>query len=48
MYLIEEAYRKGGLVKFFPLFRSGTERGAPYLVPGLGELGVKRGMSGIM
>lgn len=49
VYLIEEAYGpKSGLAKFFPVFRTTTERQAPLIVPGLGEPGVKRGMPGVI
>ncbi|KAF2259530.1 hypothetical protein CC78DRAFT_536988 [Lojkania enalia] len=48
VYLMEEAYGKGKVVKYFPVFRVPTEKGAPLLVPGLGEPGVKRGMPGVI
>jgi hypothetical protein len=49
VYLIEEAYGpKSGIAKFFPVFRTTTEKSAPMVVPGLGEPGVKRGMPGVI
>lgn len=49
VYLIEEAYGpKSGIAKFFPVFRTSTEKSAPMVVPGLGEPGVKRGMPGVI
>ncbi|KAI9876280.1 MAG: hypothetical protein M1830_006879 [Pleopsidium flavum] len=48
VYLIEEAYGKQGIVKFFPVFRTPQEKRQPLLVPGLGEPGVKRGMPGVI
>ncbi|KAG9686827.1 hypothetical protein KCU98_g1797, partial [Aureobasidium melanogenum] len=49
VYLIEEAYGpKSGIAKFFPVFRTATEKSAPMVVPGLGEPGVKRGMPGVI
>ena len=48
VYLMEEAYGKGPLIKYFPVFRTPQERRQPLLVPGLGEPGVKRGMPGVI
>jgi hypothetical protein len=48
VYLIEEAYGKTGLVRFFPIFRTPVEKRQPLIVPGLGEPGVKRGMPGVI
>jgi len=49
VYLVEEAYGpKSKVAKFFPVFRTTTEKSAPLIVPGLGEPGVKRGMPGII
>lgn len=45
VYLVEEAY--GGnhtISKFFPIGRTPHEKGQPYVIPGLGEPGVKRGV----
>lgn len=45
MYLVEEAYGPNSVVtKFFPIFRTPLEKMAPLVMPGLGELGVKRGV----
>ena len=46
VYLVEEAFGQGSIVKFFPVFRLPTEKRRPLVVPGLGEPGVKRGMPG--
>ncbi|KAK8206544.1 hypothetical protein M8818_004377 [Zalaria obscura] len=46
VYLMEEAYGPSKVSKFFPVFRTSLEKGAPLIVPGLGEPGVKRGMPG--
>ncbi|KAH8669785.1 GPR1/FUN34/yaaH family-domain-containing protein [Tricladium varicosporioides] len=48
VYLVEEAYGKEGIVRFFPLFRTSLEKRKPLLAPGLGEPGVKRGMPGTL
>lgn len=45
-YLLEEAYGDKA-VKFWPIFRTPTEKKRPLLAPGLGEPGVKRGMPGL-
>lgn len=45
VYLIEEAYGPGSTItKFFPIGRTPQEKLAPYVIPGLGEPGVKRGV----
>lgn len=45
VYLVEEAYGADSKVhKFFPIFRTSWEKGAPYMVAGMGEPGVKRGV----
>lgn len=49
VYLVEEAYGPSSdFAKFFPTFRTSTEKLAPLIVPGLGEPGVKRGMPGVV
>ena len=48
VYLMEEAFGKSAVVKYFPVFRTSLEKRAPLLVPGLGEPGVKRGMPGVI
>lgn len=45
VYLIEEAFGPDHwMTKLFPIFRTPLERKAPYVIPGLGEPGVKRGV----
>lgn len=44
VYLVEEAFGQGTILKFFPVFRTPFENRRPLLMPGLGEPGVKRGM----
>ncbi|KAK6820957.1 GPR1/FUN34/yaaH family-domain-containing protein [Apiospora arundinis] len=45
VYLVEEAYGPGHTItKFFPIGRTPMEKRAPYIIPGLGEPGVKRGV----
>ncbi|KAF7712102.1 Uncharacterized protein PECH_004450 [Penicillium ucsense] len=48
VYLIEEAFGKSSVVKFFPIFRTPAEKRRPLVVPGFGEPGVKRGMPGVV
>ncbi|KAK4545140.1 hypothetical protein LTR36_003691 [Oleoguttula mirabilis] len=44
-YLVEEAYGADSkITKFFPIFRTSFERDAGYVVSGMGEPGVKRGV----
>lgn len=45
VYLMEEAYGKR-ITRYFPIFRTPRDKRQPLLVPGLGEAGVKRGMTG--
>ncbi|EPS26268.1 hypothetical protein PDE_01204 [Penicillium oxalicum 114-2] len=47
VYLIEEAFGKSSILRFFPIFRTPTEKRRPLVVPGFGESGVKRGMPGV-
>ncbi|KAJ9218444.1 hypothetical protein DTO027B5_1272 [Paecilomyces variotii] len=47
VYLAEEAFGRGTVQKFFPIFRTPMEKRRPLLAPGLGEPGVKRGMPGL-
>ncbi|KAK5168387.1 uncharacterized protein LTR77_006957 [Saxophila tyrrhenica] len=45
VYLVEEAYGPNHFItKFFPIVRLPTEKKAPYVIPGWGEPGVKRGV----
>jgi hypothetical protein len=45
VYLVEEAYGPGHKVtRWFPIGRTGMEKRAPLVIPGLGEPGVKRGV----
>lgn len=45
VYLIEEAYGSNHvLARVFPIGRVPMERRAPFVIPGLGEPGVKRGV----
>lgn len=45
VYLVEENFGKDTfLAKFFPIGRTAYEKGAPLVIPGLGEPGVKRGV----
>ncbi|KAF2100253.1 hypothetical protein NA57DRAFT_73863 [Rhizodiscina lignyota] len=45
VYLVEEAYGSNSrITRFFPLVRSPVEKRAPFVIPGLGEPGVKRGV----
>lgn len=48
VYLVEEAFGQSAILKFFPIFRTPTEKKHPLLAPGLGEPGVKRGMPGVI
>lgn len=45
VYLVEEAFGPDSRVTtFFPIFRTPWEKTAPYIIHGLGEPGVKRGV----
>lgn len=45
VYLVEKAYGPNHvIVKFFPIGRVPMKKRAPFLIPGLGEPGVKRGV----
>lgn len=49
VYLIEEAYGANHPVtKMFPIFRTPMEKNAPFIIPGIGEPGVKRGVPKVM
>ncbi|GAB1316456.1 hypothetical protein MFIFM68171_06666 [Madurella fahalii] len=47
VYLVEEAYGQA-FMRYFPVFRTSTEKRKPLVVPGFGEPGVRRGMPGIV
>ncbi|KAK8061519.1 hypothetical protein PG994_007885 [Apiospora phragmitis] len=45
VYLVEEVYGPThAITRFFPIGRTPLEKRAPYVIPGLGEPGVKRGV----
>lgn len=45
VYLVEEAFGTGHkITRFFPIGRTPMEKRAPFVIPGLGEPGVKRGV----
>lgn len=45
VYMLEEAYGPNHVItKFFPIFRTPQEKKSPYVIYGLGEPGVKRGV----
>ncbi|KAK8043600.1 GPR1/FUN34/yaaH family-domain-containing protein [Apiospora rasikravindrae] len=45
VFLVEEAYGPDhAITKFFPIGRTPLEKRVPYVIPGLGEPGVKRGV----
>lgn len=46
---MEEAYGADHpITKFFPVMRTSWEKDQPYVIPGLGEPGVKRGVPKVM
>ena len=46
VYLVEEAFGSNHVItKFFPIGRMPMEQRAPFVIPGLGEPGVKRGVT---
>lgn len=49
VYLIEVAYGPNHwITKLFPIFRTEMEKRGPYVIPGLGEPGVKSGVPKVM
>lgn len=49
VYLMEEAYGADHpITRFFPVLRTTFEKDQPYVIPGLGEPGVKRGVPKVM
>lgn len=49
VYLVEEAFgSQHWITKLFPIWRTSMEKNAAYVIPGIGEPGVKRGVPKVM